>query len=124
MTFLMLRRGLASRAAATSPGAFATKAKSFFLFRQDRQLAASLLYNFLNADYLNEIGVASRLFDGSLLTSRFFYEHILSAIYFFVFNRDRSDFDHNRLGAEITGHDPVAPFSNNQRYTDRLLLRW
>jgi hypothetical protein len=64
------------------------------------------------------------LFDGSFLTSRFFYEHILPAICFFVFNRDQPDFDHNRVRAEITGHDPVAPFSNNQRYPDRLLLRW
>ena len=50
---------------------------------------------------MNEIGVASRLFDGSLLTSCLFYEHILSILCFFVFNRNQSDFDHNCLGAEI-----------------------
>jgi hypothetical protein len=72
---------------------------------------------------LNEIGVASRLFDGSFLTSSLFYEHILSAFCFFVFNRNLSDFDHNRFGAEIARHDPAAPFPGNERNADRLLLR-
>ena len=72
----------------------------------------------------DEIGVASRLFDGSFLTSCLVYEHILSAFYFFVFNRDRSDIDHKPLGAEIARHGPATPFSSNEWYADRLLLRW
>ena len=51
MTFFGAPAKMSKQGCGYESGAFATKSKSLFLFRQDRQLAASPLYNFLNADY-------------------------------------------------------------------------
>jgi hypothetical protein len=63
------------------------------------------------------------LFDGSLLTSSFSYEHALSFFCFSVFAGCGPDFDYDRLGAEPARHNAVAPLPNDKRNADRLLLR-
>src|SRR6266542_5666844 len=71
----------------------------------------------------DEITVASDLFNGSLLTSPFSYEHALSLFCFSVFDRVRSDFDYDRLRAELANHDPPTALPDDKRNADRFLLR-
>ena len=67
---------------------------------------------------------ASDLFSGSLLTSSFSYEHALSFFCSSVFAGCPALISITTVvGAEPAGHNAAAPFPNNKRNPDRLLLR-
>ena len=82
---------------------------SIVAFRQNRQLAASSFYDRLNARQRDEIRVASRLFDGSLLTSSFSYEHTFSSFRSLLFDRGQSRFNRARFRARLVRRSESVP---------------
>src|SRR6476619_2326437 len=71
----------------------------------------------------DEIRVASRSFNGSLLASQFSYGDTLSVFRSFMFDRSRSDFSPSRSRTKATRHNATTAFPNDKWDPDRFLLR-